>query len=337
MIPPFASTCSHAYVRFHPRGHQSLHQFLPFLVNADLTSATAAARSQYQPLASLHCNRHVCPPPQILPFPDDADLTCVPNATYELRALSVAATCVSWSPAFTLTHTSTSGGTAAGGAAGAAAAGSGGARGGRTQGGTAAAPGGRDGRREGVGSPQADGERRCCLLAVGNKVGQVVMWRLELPGSYSLDEQTQGPNGQGQQAQRRRGPEEQGGFGGLGAGGPLAARMRFAGALQAHAHGAQVLRATWCVAPDACGAGEGGAGAGAAAGGAGAGAAGAGGVPRWSVPQPLSAGRQDALVLVTGEGLNIYTAFIVIYNVFRLDWPVYITFRAAGRADAGHR
>ncbi|GIL65372.1 hypothetical protein Vafri_19033 [Volvox africanus] len=213
----------------------------------------------------------------------------LPTAVYEARALALAATCLAWSPTYCANRGEEPTCTSAASA------------------GTATTP-------DSTAAPaatatvataeQSDGVSRCCVLAIGNKLGQVAMWRLGLPPEYVHRMQDRA---------ERSGPESK-----ITADmGPLSASkcsraetssrasscssplLQWMGQLQVHKGGAHVLRLTWCVAPEC--------GTAAAAvintseqaaqvpGPATASSSG-----QWHVPQPHSAGQRDSLLLLTG-------------------------------------
>ncbi|KXZ43539.1 hypothetical protein GPECTOR_87g401 [Gonium pectorale] len=160
----------------------------------------------------------------------------VPTAAYEARSLALAATCVSWSPTFCAAAQTPSPSASA----------------------PAAAP---------------DSVPHRCVLAVGNKLGGLGLWRLDLPATYAAEKAGAGPAA---------------GNGSAGSG-PCSPALHWMGMLWVHAGGEHVLRTAWCVAPEAAAA----AGAGAAVGGGGE------EWSQWRVPQPHSAGPRDSLLLLT--------------------------------------
>ncbi|GFR45420.1 hypothetical protein Agub_g6804, partial [Astrephomene gubernaculifera] len=206
--------------------------------------------------------------------------TAIPTPAYEARSLALSATCISWSPAFCTAITSAAATAAAAAAttsgqdhpppaevlAAAATA-------------TAATAAAATAAAAPPAAAQPDGVARSCVLAVANKLGQVVMWRLDLPASYSHKQQ-----------QQQQPPAEGDGSGNSSSSSGSGVRLHWMGALQVHSGGAHVLRTAWCVAP------EGAAGTATAAAGAGAGAEWC----QWRVPQPHSAGPRDSIMLLTG-------------------------------------
>ncbi|EFJ44592.1 hypothetical protein VOLCADRAFT_118724, partial [Volvox carteri f. nagariensis] len=107
------------------------------------------------------------------PGSDVCNGPAVPTAIYETRSLSLSATCLAWSPAFCVAAT------AAAATAAATAA-------------TAAADTEVTAAADGTAAVQSDGVSRYCVLAVGNKLGEVTMWRLGLPYEYELRPQVGG-------------------------------------------------------------------------------------------------------------------------------------------------
>lgn len=200
----------------------------------------------------------------------------VSTPVYENRSLALAAICVAWSPVACAAAT------------------------------TDAAPAP---SRDNSITVQSDGVGRYCILAIGNKLGQVIMWRLDLPSEYGT--RPQGAGTASRPAAAGAPPSS-----------PAAASMlQWMGALRVHRGGAHVLRLVWNVAPEGSGgnatgrnatttsvdaavASSGGVGGTVAEGGGGAagfrsgrGSEGC----QWRVPQPHSTGLRDNLLLLTGR------------------------------------
>ncbi|KAG2426692.1 hypothetical protein HYH02_014732 [Chlamydomonas schloesseri] len=170
---------------------------------------------------------------------------CVPEHLYEARTLALSAVCLAWSPLYTQPATS---------------------------------PAPPPQAAQAPQPPPPPPLSRSCVLAVGNKLGQVSMWRMDV--------------GLGPAQQP---PEQAAGAG------PGQPRLHWLGMLGAAGggSGSHVARLLWLVAPeDAAPVADDDNGAGV---GQGAAAAVASLQGQWRVPQPKSAGPRDSLLLLTAS------------------------------------
>lgn len=173
---------------------------------------------------------------------------CVPERLYEARTLALSAVCLAWSPPYAAPRKQPQQ-HGVGPAAAAA---------------TTSSGSGRSQTEDQAGGPAAGGAvlARSCVLAVGNKLGQVSMWRMDMQAGPAEQRQQQLP-GSG-------------------------AKLQWLGMLAAAggSNGSHVARLHWLVAPEEAAEAVDGV-AGSLQG-------------QWRVPQPNSAGPRDSLLLLTG-------------------------------------
>ncbi|PNW80301.1 hypothetical protein CHLRE_08g386000v5, partial [Chlamydomonas reinhardtii] len=174
---------------------------------------------------------------------------CVPERLYEARTLALSAVCLAWSPPYAAPRKQPQQ-HGVGPAAAAA---------------TTSSGSGRSQTEDQAGGPAAGGAvlARSCVLAVGNKLGQVSMWRMDMQAGPAEQRQQQLP-GSG-------------------------AKLQWLGMLAAAggSNGSHVARLHWLVAPEEAAEAVDGV-AGSLQG-------------QWRVPQPNSAGPRDSLLLLTAS------------------------------------